>query len=103
MRNLFVVILKYIKPIDVVDLHRSNHMKFLDENYAKGLFIASGRKVTQDGGVIIACCDSIQELQEILSADPFHLEKVAEYAIHEFTPTKYIKALEKCLKVTEEE
>jgi uncharacterized protein YciI len=103
MKNLFAVILTYVQPLDVVDSHRANHMKFLDENYAKGLFIASGRKATQDGGVIIACCDSIQELHNILAGDPFYLERVAEYAIHEFTPTKYIKALEKCLKVTEEE
>jgi uncharacterized protein YciI len=102
MRKLFAVILTYVQPPDVVDVHRANHMKFLDGVYAKGFFIASGRKATQDGGVIIACCDSMQELKDILAADPFHLEGVAEYAIHEFTPTKYIKALGKCLQVTEE-
>jgi uncharacterized protein YciI len=103
MRKLFAVILTYIEPLDVVDLHRTNHMKFLDEVYAKGLFVASGRKATQDGGVIIACCDSMEELKDILAADPFFIEKIAEYAIHEFSQTKYIKALETCLKSTEKE
>lgn len=90
MGNLFIVILRYIVPLSHIDSHRQAHLDFLDEHYAKGNLIASGRQNPPHGGVIIAKTKNRQELEEILSTDPFHKERIAEYQIFEFIPTKYI-------------
>jgi len=41
---MFIVNLTYIKPLDAVEKYLEKHINFLNQYYAKGLFIASGRK-----------------------------------------------------------
>ncbi len=89
MQNLFIIILKYIQPLDIIDQNRAEHIKFLDQYYESNIFIASGRQVTNDGGVIIATSEKINTLQEIIKLDPFYKKNLAEYEIYEFTPSKY--------------
>jgi len=86
---MFVVILSYEKPLAEVEKITPAHRAFLDEYYAKGLFLMSGRQSNQQGGVIVACCESREELEAILAQDPFTLEGIATHQIYEFTPVKY--------------
>jgi uncharacterized protein YciI len=46
----------------------------------------SGRKEPRTGGVIIACGDSLAEIETLIQADPFHQEQIARYEITQFTP-----------------
>lgn len=85
---MFVVILKYVKPLSEVDLHLEGHVRFLDENYAAGNFLMSGRRVPRTGGVIVARAKSRDELEGILRQDPFYSNGVAEYDIVEFEASK---------------
>jgi uncharacterized protein YciI len=78
---VFIVLLAYIKPIDVVELHLPAHREFLHRNYAAGAFLLSGRKEPRTGGVILANSDSREELHAILAEDPFRRHGVAEYTI----------------------
>ena len=87
---MFIVILRYIVDLDVIDAHHPEHLQFLDAYYPKGIFIASGRQVQVNGGIIIAKSNNRIELEKILSEDPFAAHNLAEYQIYEFTPTKYI-------------
>ena len=89
MKNLFIIILRYIKSLEIIDKNRADHMEFLDQYYEKNIFIVSGRKTTNDGGVIIASAESKNNLEEIIKLDPFYKQNLAEYTIHEFTPSKY--------------
>jgi uncharacterized protein YciI len=83
---MFFVNLRYIKPLDLVDRHLAEHKEFLREQYAKGIFILSGRKVPRTGGVILARAKSRQGLTEILEMDPFVRDGIADYEITQFTP-----------------
>jgi uncharacterized protein YciI len=85
---LFVVILKYLKPLSEVDRYIEPHVRFLDENYAAGNFLMSGRRVPRTGGVILARANSRAALEDILRRDPFHLNGLAEYDIIEFEASK---------------
>jgi uncharacterized protein YciI len=89
MQNLFVIILKYIEPLEIIDQNRAEHLEFLDQYYASNIFIASGRQVTNHGGVIIATSENINTLNDIIKLDPFYKKNLAEYEIYEFTPSKY--------------
>lgn len=96
---MFVVLLSYKKPIAEVELHLAAHICYLDECYAKGVFIASGRKLPRTGGVILAKAESRALLETILRQDPFYLEGVADFEVIEFIPTKTAPGLEQLLEV----
>jgi len=86
MKNLFIVIVRYIVDASKIDGHLEEHIKFLDINYKNGTFIASGPQVPQTGGLIIAKSDSRLSLETILNNDPFAACHLGEYQIYEFTP-----------------
>ena len=92
--NLFVAILSYKVPLEKIDEFRAIHLDFLESYYQRGMFIASGPWVPRTGGVIIAKCDSKEDLQKILAQDPFAINELAIYEIIEFSPTKWSKEFE---------
>lgn len=56
---MFIAILTYKKPLDVVDENLSAHRAFLAEHYAAGDCIASGPRVPREGWCYhAACCQS---------------------------------------------
>ncbi len=40
-KRFFVVILRYIVPLDIIDAHRPSHIAFLDKYYADGIYFDS--------------------------------------------------------------
>ena len=84
--NLFVIDLHYVVPLDQVEPQVPGHMQFLEENYARGRFLASGAKVPRTGGVIIAVADNREEIETLVEQDPFHSAGIATYSITEFVP-----------------
>jgi len=85
---MYIVSVNYVKPLDEVDRYLPGHVQFLDEYYAKGVFIASGRKVPRTGGIIMAKGVGRAELEDILAQDPFKANGVAVYEITEFAASK---------------
>ncbi|CAJ0678951.1 YciI family protein [Ralstonia mannitolilytica] len=86
---MFIVLLHYIQPISIVESYLKEHRDYLDRYFKAEKFIASGPQVPRIGGVILASARSRAELDDILSEDPFYREKVAQYQIIEFNPTKF--------------
>lgn len=86
---MFLANLTYIKPMAEVEKHLKEHLAFLDKYYQAGNFICSGRKNPRTGGVILMNAANENEVQRIISEDPFHINKVADYEIIEFYPAKY--------------
>ena len=85
---MFVVLLTYTRPMEVIDGLLAEHVRFLDAHYATGMFLASGRRVPRTGGVILARASSREALLAILAQDPFWRERAATYEIVEFRPGK---------------
>ncbi|MEV0990287.1 YciI family protein [Streptomyces sp. NPDC049949] len=85
---MFVMELTYIAPIEAVEDELDAHIAWLDGYYASGVFLASGRKVPREGGVILAAGVSRTEVERIAAEDPFTLAGVCEYRITEFIATK---------------
>ena len=56
-------------------------------------FLASGRKIPRNGGVILAKAQSREELDEILKQDPFNQNNLADYEVIEFVPSMTSKEL----------
>jgi uncharacterized protein YciI len=82
--TMFIIDLNYIVPLDQLDKHMTDHVKFLHKYYKQNVFVASGRKVPRTGGIILALADSKEEVERIISEDPFSKHKLAEFTITEF-------------------
>lgn len=85
---MFIVNLTYKKSMEEVDKILPNHIEFLQKYYNQKKFICSGRKNPRVGGIILCNADNINELNSIISEDPFNINDIAEYNIIEFIPTK---------------
>src|SRR5215472_9933048 len=69
------------------------HSEFLDRYYKAGKFILTGGLTARPAGVVLAIVNSDDELKAILAEDPFVRERVAEYEVIEFKPSKYHESL----------
>jgi len=85
--NIFIISLTYIVDLEKVDELLPLHVEYLKEQYEKGNFIASGRKVPRRGGIIFSKLKSLEKLQEVLNQDPFKINNLATYKIQEFMPS----------------
>ena len=85
---MFIVLLTYIRPLDEVDALVPDHNRFLDEQYASGLFVASGRRVPRTGGVILISGQDRERVQAVIERDPLHVAGVATYEVVEFVPSR---------------
>ena len=88
--NLFVVILKYIAPLEKIEACRPEHLEFLDAQYAQGTFIASGPQIPRTGGIILARGTCRETLTNLLKKDPFATQDLATYEIFETSPTRQL-------------
>jgi len=94
---MFIINLNYIVPLEQLDAHMTDHVKFLRLYYKKNVFVASGRKVPRTGGIILALAKSKEEVEQIISEDPFYIHKLAEFSITEFLTSQYHPELKKLL------
>jgi uncharacterized protein YciI len=94
---MFVIITTYVKPIEEVERHLSQHRDFLAKGYQKKYFLASGPQKPREGGVILSPLKDKQALIEIMAEDPFHLNGIAEYQIIEFDIVQHLSGLEQIL------
>ncbi|MFD5618198.1 YciI family protein [Streptomyces yangpuensis] len=85
---MFVMELSYTAPLEAVEEQMDAHIAWLDGYYASGVFLASGRKVPREGGVILAGGVSRAEIERIAAEDPFAVAGVCAYRITEFIATK---------------
>lgn len=85
---MFVIDLTYKVPLDQIDNCMESHVQFLNMYYGSGKFIASGRKVPRDGGIILATANDRKEIEDIIQQDPFYKHQLADYKITEFVMSK---------------
>jgi len=85
---MYLILLKYIKPLETVDSAIPAHIEYLDKYFVQGKFILSGRRNPRSGGVILCNAGDKKEVEAIIAEDPFHIGNIAEYEIIEFQPTK---------------
>lgn len=93
--SIFVVDLHYVASPDRVEAALSDHIDFVKTNFASGVFIASGRKASGTGGVILAVAEEAGQLEAILREDPFQQLGLAEFKVTEFIPAMLAPGLEK--------
>jgi uncharacterized protein YciI len=85
---MFVLLSRYLKPLDEVDKVVGEHRAFLEKHYASGELLISGPQHPRTGGVIVTHETTREAVEAMLAGDPFVREGIAEYSIVEFKPTR---------------
>jgi len=81
---MFIIELTYKVDVAEIDRHMAAHMAFVRKYYKSGHFVASGRKIPRDGGIILSRGDSREQVEAIAAEDPFCLRGLADARIIEF-------------------
>lgn len=88
-----MIVLDYTAPLDQIDAHLNEHVSWLDQHYADGTFIASGRREPRTGGVIVARDLLPEQLQDVVADDPFARHGLASHTVIRFHPSKIAEPL----------
>jgi uncharacterized protein YciI len=94
---MHIVTLAYVAGLAEIDAAISDHVAWLDGNYADGAFIASGRQEPRVGGVIFTAGITRQDLDKRLALDPFNKRGLAEYTVVTFNPSRTALGLERLI------
>jgi uncharacterized protein YciI len=86
---MFIILVTYTKPVEIVDIYLHAHAAYLDTCYKKNRLVVSGPKNPRNGGVIISQLKDRQQIEEIIQHDPYHINNVADFEIIEFNPRVY--------------
>ncbi len=95
---MYIIDLNYIVPLEVLDAHMGEHVKYLYKYYKQNKFVASGRKVPRTGGIILALADSRKDVDAIIAEDPFFTHKLADFKVTEFQTSQMHPLMKPLLK-----
>lgn len=85
---MFIILLNYKKPLEIVDQYLAEHRSFLEVGYKNNYFVVSGPRNPRTGGIIISQLKDKNQLEKIISQDPFHIHGIADFELIEFSPVK---------------
>ncbi|RNI26158.1 YciI family protein [Rufibacter latericius] len=85
---MFLIELTYKGPFSEVEPFLAEHLAFVDKGYASGHFVASGRKVPRDGGLIFCKASSKAQVEELMQDDPFVYQDLVDLRIIEFVTSR---------------
>ena len=81
---MFVLLVRYLKPVDEVEEHLDAHRAWVREHAETGTVIAAGREVPLRGGILVAVGVTRDEVDRMIAADPYVTGGVAEYDVREY-------------------
>jgi uncharacterized protein YciI len=84
---MFLLISRYLKPLEDVDRWVGEHRAYLAGHYEAGNLLVSGPQEPRTGGVIVTKDITREQVDAILANDPFVREGISEYQVIEFNPT----------------
>lgn len=86
MKNLFVILITYTKPMSEIETILPSHRAFLQKGYESKNLLASGPQNPKTGGIVVGTFDSKEAAEEFFKNDPYALNSVATHQVLEFTP-----------------
>lgn len=94
---MFIIDIHYTASLEEVDQYIEGHVAYLKKYSENNTFIIAGRKVPRTGGILIANAGSKEEVEKIITEDPFYQHHVAEITITEFLHARHNPALDDLL------
>lgn len=85
---VYLLLLNYPESLEAVDAALPRHVRWLEQRYADGDFLVTGRREPRTGGVILARGMARERVESIIATDPFVLDDLVTYEVIEFVPSK---------------
>jgi uncharacterized protein YciI len=86
---MFIINITYVNlPPKIEPKLLQAHLEFLENYFAAGVFLFSGRKTPYEGGIIIANGNDRQLIEKIINEDPLNQPELARYEIIEFEASR---------------
>ena len=86
---MYLAILRYKVPREELEPYIPGHIAFLEEGYARGDFIVSGRMLTNKGGIILSSLTRRGDFDDVLRHDPFMKSSLVDYEVIAFDPSRF--------------
>ena len=84
----FIINVTYKVPLTKIDELLTEHRKFLQGGYDKGLLLFSGPRNPRTGGVVAARAESLEFIKSFFNNDPYKINNAADYEFVEIDPVK---------------
>ena len=84
---MFIIVLTYIVPLDVVDGHLADHRTWLDQGIADGWLLLAGRREPRTGGILLTRGERA-DIESKVATDPFVRNGVATTELIEFNAVR---------------
>jgi len=85
---VYLMISKYVAPLDEVDRARPAHLAFLDGLAERGLLISAGRQTPAVGGVVILDAPDEAAAHALMADDPYVRQGLANYTATGWEPSR---------------
>jgi uncharacterized protein YciI len=85
----FMIELTYLVPAEQLAEIVTEHRAFLQTGYDAGRLLFSGPQNPRVGGIVLARAESLEEIQQFFSGDPYQIKGLASYRFVEFNPVKF--------------
>lgn len=89
MKKLFVCIVIYKEPLEIIEKYLQDHREYLKKWYDKNILLVSGPKNPKNGGIVIGRFNNMKEAVLFSKNDPYVIYNVAKYDIIEFEAVLY--------------
>ena len=89
---MYLMISKYLVPLDQVDQARADHMTFISALEESGVLVTAGRQDPPVGGIIVLDVATAAEAHELLASDPYVERGLAVYDATGFVPARGVLA-----------
>ncbi|MEA5358041.1 hypothetical protein VA596_00720 [Amycolatopsis sp., V23-08] len=90
---MYIALLTYTAPETEVDYALPDHSDWVRTQFTRGLFLVSGKGTGAADQVILTRPILRGKLDAVLASDPFVIQRLARYAVIEFTATRTAQEL----------
>ncbi|MDF3819672.1 hypothetical protein P3G55_07165 [Leptospira sp. 96542] len=84
---MFIIFLKFSENKNLAGDFMADHKKWIKKGIEDNVFMIVGSLQPNQGGGIIASCNSYVELERRINEDPFVTENIVTYEIYEMSPS----------------
>lgn len=81
---LFLIKTKYLKSLDELSNYRNSHLNYFKELANQKKILVGGRMSDSTGAIIIALVNSLDEVNKLMTQDPYFEHNLASYEVVEF-------------------
>jgi uncharacterized protein YciI len=87
--HAYLLLGEYLEPLEVLDRVRPVHRAWLGTVADAGRLVLAGRKLTQDGSVVIVLAESLADAVVLSQQDPYVRNGLARYDVVGFEAARW--------------